>query len=452
LGNLRETASVERGFNVSRITEQYQRACKSLAGGVSSSTRVNRALEHAMYFDRAEGCRLWDLDGREYIDLCTSHGATLLGHGDPRVRRAVERALARGAACSYENEQHAELAEQLCEVIPCLERVRFTGSGTEATMHAIRLARAFTGRQKLLKFEGNFHGYHDQVMFAIGTPADQLGPESSPNPFPGSTGIAAGLKEQLVIVPYNRVDLLEAAFAKHGRELAAVIGEPIYYNAGCIVPDKPFMTALRELTAKHGVVLIFDEVLSAFRMGLGGAQEYLGITPDLCTLGKAVGGGYPLSAFGGRKDIMDRLMPIGDCQHSGTYNGHPVVVAAALAALNAYREPRFYAHIHAISDQLLDGLTMLFARHGIRAHVQGLGARFGVYFGLKAEAHNYRDAVTHQRSEMLRFIKAAIEHGVYFHDYGGAACHHGFCAAMTANDVEETLRRLDAALTRDMRA
>src|SRR5262245_17079945 len=191
---------------MSRITEQYERAQRSLAGGVSASTRVNRALGHPMYFDRAAGCRLWDLDGREYIDLCTSHGATLLGHGDPRVRSAVERALARGAACSYENETHADLAELLCEVVPCLERVRFTGSGTEATMHCLRLARAFTGKQKILKFEGNFHGYHDQVMFAIGTPADQLGPEEAPNPFPGSTGIAQGLREQVIVAPYNRVD------------------------------------------------------------------------------------------------------------------------------------------------------------------------------------------------------------------------------------------------------
>jgi glutamate-1-semialdehyde 2,1-aminomutase len=431
---------------VSRVVAQYRRACQSLAGGVSSSTRLNRAVGHAMYFDRADGCRLWDLDGREYIDLCTSHGATLLGHGDLRVRRAVERALERGAACSYENEQHAELAELLCDVIPCLERVRFTGSGTEATMHAIRLTRAFTGRQKLLKFEGNFHGYHDQVMFAIGTPADQLGPEERPNPFPGSTGIAAGLAEQIILVPYNRVELLEQAFAEHAHELAAVIGEPIYYNAGCIVPSEEFVAALRELTTQHGVLLIFDEVLSAFRMGLGGAQEYLGVMPDLCTLGKAVGGGYPLSVFGGRKDIMDRLMPIGDCQHSGTYNGHPTVVAAALAAITAYRQAGFYDHIHAIAKLLFAGLNSLFAKHGIDAQVQGLGARFGIYFGIQGEPRNYRDVVKHQRDQMLRFIKAALEHGVYFHDYGGAACHHGFCAAMTVNDVNEALRRLDAAL------
>src|SRR5262245_36226022 len=429
-----------------RSIEQFQRARNSLAGGVSSSTRVNKALGHPLYFERGDGCRVWDLDGKEHLDLCCSHGATLLGHGDRRVRRAVEAALERGAPCSYENEQHAELAELLCATVPCLERVRFTGSGTEATLHCLRLARAFTGRSKILKFEGNFHGYHDQVMYAIGTPADQPGPETQPTHFAGSTGMPPGLGDLLVIVPYNRPDLLEAAFRQHGRELAAVIGEPIYYNAGCIQPTREFLDALRRLTREHGVLLIFDEVLSAFRMGPGGAQEYLGVIPDLCTLGKAVGGGYPLSVFGGRKDILDRLMPIGDCQHSGTYNGHPTVVAAALAAIRAYREPGFYDHIHAVAKKLYDGLNGLFQRHRVAAQVQGLGARFGVYFGLAAPPRNYRDAVLHQREQMLRFIKLAIANGVYFHDYGGAACHHGFCAAMTLADADEALQRLDRAI------
>src|SRR2546428_7422250 len=200
---------------MSRVTEQYLKACQYLAGGVSASTRLNRAVGHAMFFDRADGCRVWDLDGREYIDLCCSHGATLLGHGDPRVRKAVEAVLARGAACSYENELHAELARLLCETIPCCERVRFTGSGTEATMHCLRLARANTGRSKILKFEGNFHGFHDQVMFAIGTPADRLGPEEAPCPHPGSTGLAAGLAPDLVLLPYNRPGLLAQALAQH---------------------------------------------------------------------------------------------------------------------------------------------------------------------------------------------------------------------------------------------
>src|SRR5437867_751403 len=192
---------------MTRVVEQFEKARHYLAGGVSASTRVNKAVGHAMLFDRAKGCRVWDLDGKEYLDLCCSHGATLLGHGDPRVRKAVDAALERGAACSYENEQHTEFARLLCATIPCLERVRFTSSGTEATMHCIRLARAFTGRQKLLKFEGNFHGYHDQVMFSIGTPPDQLGPVTAPAAFPGSAGMAAGLENLLVLVSYNRPDL-----------------------------------------------------------------------------------------------------------------------------------------------------------------------------------------------------------------------------------------------------
>lgn len=313
-------------------------------------------------------------------------------------------------------------------------------------MHCIRLARAFTGRQKLLKFEGNFHGYHDQVMYAIGTPADRLGPETTPTAHPGSTGMAAGLEQHLVLVPYNRPDLLEQALNRHGHELAAVLIEPIYYNAGCIVPTAEFMALLRRRTGELGIVLMFDEVLSAFRMGPGGAQEYLGVTPDLCTLGKAVGGGYPLSVFGGRQDIMDRLMPTGDCQHSGTYNGHPTVVAAGIAAVNAYRQPGFYDHVNALAGRLYDGLQEIFQRRAITARVQGLGARFGIYFGVEGPVRDYRDAVKHHRETMLRFIRAAIEHGVYFHDYGGAACHHGFCAAMSQSDAAEALDRLDTAV------
>lgn len=430
---------------MNRVVDQYQLAREHLAGGISASTRLNRAIGHPLLFRRAEGCRTWDLDDREYIDLCCSHGATLLGHGDLRVRQAVEGALARGAACSYENETHTELARLLCQTIPCCERVRLTGSGTEATMHCIRLARAFTGRPKLLKFEGNFHGYHDQVMFSIGAPADRLGDETAPTLYPGSTGLTPGIEQQLVLVPYNRPDLLERAFERHGAELAAAICEPVWYNAGCVPPTPEFMAALRRLTQEHGVLLIFDEVLSAFRMAAGGAQEYLGITPDLCTLGKAVGGGFPLSVFGGRADVMARLMPEGDCQHSGTYNGHPVAVAAGLAAVKAYREPGFYDHIEALGGRLFAGLNEIFGRHGVPGRVQGLGARFGVYFGVD-QVRTYRDVVGHRRDLMLKFVAAAIDEGVYFHDYGGAACHHGFCASMTLADVEQALERLDRAV------
>jgi glutamate-1-semialdehyde 2,1-aminomutase len=431
---------------MSRVTEHFARAQNSLAGGVSSSTRVNKALGHPLYFARGEGCKVWDLDGKEYYDLCCSHGATLLGHGDQRVTAAVREALSTGAPCSYESELQAELAELLCETIPCFERLRFVGSGTEATMHAIRLCRAFTGRSKLIKIEGNFHGYHDQVMYGIGTPADQLGPETAPTAWPGSTGMAPGLAEQLIFVPYNRPDLLAEAIKRHAHELAAVLCEPIYFNAGCIQPNPEFLRVMREETRRHNIVLFFDEVLAAFRTCAGGAQEYLGITPDICTLGKAVGGGYPLSVFGGREDIMRRLMPQGDCQHSGTYNAHPVVIAAGIAAIKAYRAPGFYDHIRAVGHKLFAGMNRIFQAHGVPGRVEGLGARFGVYFGDVGSLQNYRDAVHHDRAMMLRFIKASIENGVYFHDYGGGPCHHGFCAATTLSDVDQILERLDRAV------
>ncbi len=431
---------------MSRVVEHYGRAKGSLAGGVSSSTRLNRALGHPLYLAKGEGCRVWDLDGREYYDLCCSHGATLLGHGDPRITAAVQQALAAGACCSYENEVQAELAELLCQTIPSFERVRFTGSGTEATMHTIRLARAFTGRTKLLKIEGNFHGYHDQVMYSIGAPADKLGSESAPNAWPASSGMTPGLDKELILVPYDRTDLLVEAIRKHGHELAAVICEPVFYNAGCIIPTKEFMQAMRDETRRAGVLLIYDEIQSAFRMAPGGAQEYFGITPDLSTVGKAVGGGYPLSVFGGRADVMQRLMPDGDCQHSGTYNGHPVIVAAALAALKIYRSPGFYEHIRQTAEHLYGGMNNIFAERGIPGKVRGLGARFGIYMGVEGEPHSYRDAVKHNRKLMLEFIAASIARGVYFHDYGGGACHHGFCAAMTPADVDAALGRIDEAV------
>jgi glutamate-1-semialdehyde 2,1-aminomutase len=264
--------------------------------------------------------------------------------------------------------------------------------------------------------------------------------------WPASAGTPHELAEQLVVVPFNRADLLAEALARHGDELAAVICEPVFYNAGCILPSREFIRVMRDETRRRGVVLIFDEVQSAFRMGAGGAQEHLGITPDLCTVGKAVGGGYPLSVFGGRADIMARLMPDGDCQHSGTYNGHPVMVAAALAAVRAYLEPGFYEHLFAIADRLYAGINAIFEQHHVPGRAIGLGGRFGIYFGVHEQPQDFRDALEHNRKWMLRFIAEAKEHGVYFHDYGGGACHHGFCAAMTLADVNETLARLDAAI------
>jgi glutamate-1-semialdehyde 2,1-aminomutase len=265
--------------------------------------------------------------------------------------------------------------------------------------------------------------------------------------FPASSGLPPGLDQNLIVVPYNRADILEQVFEQHGSQVAALICEPVYYNAGCVLPTTEFLTAMVRLPRAAGALLIFDEVLSAFRMGPGGAQEFLGVTPDLCTLGKAVGGSLPLSVFGGRHDVMAALMPEGTCQHSGTYNAHPIAVGAGLAAVTAYCRPGFYEHIYAVADRIYGGLQQIFDQHSVAARVQGLGARFGIYFGMQHEVRSYRDAVRHDRSRMLQFVAAAIREGVYFHDYGGAACHHGFCAAMTLSDADKVLNRLDSAVS-----
>ncbi len=312
-------------------------------------------------------------------------------------------------------------------------------------MHCLRLARAFTGRSKLLKFEGNFHGYHDQVMYAIGTPADRLGPEDAPALYPGSSGLPAGLDDNLVVVPYNRPDLLEAAFARHGTELAAVICEPIYYNAGCIVPTPEFLNALRRLTQTWRAA---DLRRGAERVPHGTGRS-AGIPRHHSRLVYA--------GQGGRRRLSAERVRRPQGHHGSPHAARRLPAQRhlqrpcdsrrrGLAAVTAYRQPGFYDHIHAVAERLYSGLNEVFARHAVVARVQGLGARFGIYFGVTEPIRSYRDAVRHQREQMLRFIAAAVRHGVYFHDYGGAACHHGFCAAMTLADTEDVLNRLTDAV------
>ncbi len=425
----------------SRNETLFQAARQVLVGGVSSSARVCRAFgDRPMYVARGDGARVWDVDGREYIDLCTSHGASLLGHGHPAIVAALRQAGELGILCSHETEHHAALARKIVELVPCAEMVRFTGSGTETTLHALRLARALTGRERILKFTGHFHGYHDFVMFEPGAdPHDG-------SLVPQSAGVPPELARYLVIVPDNDPDALEQAFRRHGPEIAAVIMEPIHYNAGCIVPERAFVGQVQSLAHANGSLLIFDEVLSGFRMAPGGAQEFLGVTPDLCTLGKALGGGLPLSAICGRREVMEGLRPVGPVQHSGTYNAPLVCILAGLAALEAYSTPGFYAHIRALGERLTRGIEEIIARSGVKARVQGLGARFGLYFGIEKPVRCYRQSLENDTALTERFIAAAWRNGVYFHDYGGrGAHHHGFSAAHTAADIDRALEGIEAA-------
>lgn len=426
--------------------ELYQLARGYLASGVSASTRVNTALGRPFFVSRGDGSRVYDLDGREYIDMCTSHGATILGHNNLQIKEAIAKALEMGIVCSYETEHQSKLARKLVDMVPALESVRFTCSGTEATMHAIRLAREYTGKNKIIKFEGHFHGYHDYVQFSWSPPLDEAGPAESPLPFAQSGGIPPQMKDLIIVLPFNNLDVLEKALTKHRDDVAAVILEPVNYNCGCIVPDRAYIAAMRELTRENDILLIFDEVLSAFRMGRGCAQEYLGVTPDLCTVGKCVAGGTPLSVFGGKKDIMAHLRPAGNSEHSGTYTGHLIPVMAANACLEVIDSGGFYDHIYRLADRLYSGLAEIIKSSGVVARVQGLGARFGIYFGIDEEVTNYRTAARNDRDKTLKFFLAAARRGVYFHDYGGKACHHGFSYAHTLEDIDLVLDRLEGAM------
>jgi len=413
-----------------------------LPGGVCATARANEAIGHPFYVSRGDGPYVYDVEGREYVDMCMSHGASLLGHNHPRIKDAVARALDLGIICSYDTEYHTALAKSITELVPCAEMVRFAGSGTETIMHALRLARAATGRQKIIKFEGHFHGYSDCVDYSVTPPLNRAGSATEPIPYPQSAGMASNQKDLLVVVPFNSPAALERAFEEHGHEVATLIMEPINYDSGCIVPQPGFVQLCRELCDRYGVLLFFDEVLTAFRMAPGGAQEYLGVAPDLCVLGKAFGGSMPISAIAGKRDVMMNLRPVGESQMSGTYLAHLITVMAALAALEEYSQPGFYERLEAIGKRFYTGFQRIIDRSGVPLRLQYVGPRFGLYFGFTHEVTNYRDAAQQDRAMLLRFIAACIERGVYFH----VSPHHGFSSAHSEADIDRALVGIEGAL------
>ena len=429
-------------MNTKKSEELFQFANNYLVGGVCSSARVNPMLGHPLYMSKGDGSKVYDLDGNQYIDFCTSHGASILGHNHPKIREAIMEAVELGVLCSYETEHHSRLAKMVVDLIPCADLVRFTNSGTEATMHAIRAARSYAGKDKIVKFQGHFHGFHDYMQFNWWPELSGPEPEGPIVPIMESTGMPAGMEEFIIVLPFNNLAVLEETIKSHKDEIAAVILEPINYNSGGIMPEEGYMEALRDLTRDNDVVLIYDEVLSGFRTGTGGAQEYFGITPDMCTLGKCLGGGTPLSAFCGRRDIMEEVTPLGKSTHSGTYNGHLIPITSGIAALEEMSSEGFYDHINRLAHKLYDGCADIFKRAEVKGRVQGLGARFGMFFGIEDEVKNYYQA-SHKDQKMFQdFARAALDRGVYFHDQP----HHGFSSAHTMEDIDKTLEVIEASV------
>lgn len=435
-----------------RNRELRDEAKQYLPGGVSASARYNPALGGPLYVSKGEGSRIWDVDGREYIDFNLSHGATFLGHHHPSTTAAIHEALDRGAVCGYDTESHTEFGRILCHTIPSAERVRFCNSGSEATMVALRLARAATGRNKVLKFWGHFHGLHDYVLYNAHSPASAAAGHTIP-PIRESAGIPPALDDLMIVIPWKDPEALDRVLREQGEEIAAIIMEPINYNQGCITATKEYMQTVRQQCTKHGIVLIYDEVLSAFRTGPSCGQGYYGVTPDLCSIGKAVANGIPIAILAGRASIMDLLAPVGEVVHSGTYSGHLFAVLAGIATLREITRPGFYDHINLVANHLYTGLNEIFARRGLAAWAQGLGARFGLHFGVTGPVSTFAETFKEDMAIKAKFVRAAADHGVYFHDYGTLVTgHSGFSAAHSNADIDEALGRIDdavASLQRD---
>jgi len=387
---------------------------------------------------RGEGSRLYDADGRAYIDMCTSMGASLLGHGHPAVRSALHKAVDLGVMCSYESVYQVELAERIVAAVPCAEMVRFTLSGTETTWYAVRLARTVTGRRMVVKFEGHFHGYNDYLQFNYWPPAGRGWPAI----YQEAPGLP-GAEQSVIVLPFNDLAVLERTLSEHWNEIACVILEPVNFNSGGAVPLPGYLPALRRLTEQYGIVLIFDEILSGFRTGPGCMQAHFGVTPDLCTLGKAIGGGVPLSAFAGKRSLMENIAPAGRAMHSGTYNANLVNILPGLAFMDEIARPDFYPSLLARCERLYAGMNAAFADAGVAARVQATGARFNILFGGAARGPftSYSDALRQDGEMALRFYRACLQHGVYFHP----AWHHGISAAHTDEDIEHVIAATRAA-------
>jgi len=428
--------------NQNKHQELFNFASQYLVGGVSSSIRLDPVLGHPFYVSRGSGSKIYDVEGREFIDLNMSYGASLLGHNHPKIKEAIRQALELGIVCSNETKYQGQLAKKIVDLVPCAEMVRFTCSGTEATMHCIRLAREVTGKEKIVKFEGHFHGYHDYLNYSVHPPLDEAGPAESPLPYVESGGVPERMKDYLIVLPFNNMEALEKTIKNYRDQIAAVILEPINYNSGCILPKPGYLEYLRDLTQENEILLIFDEVLSAFRTGPGCAQEYFGVIPDLCTIGKAVAGGTPLSLFAGKREIMQHVRPLGNSQHSGTYNGHLIPVMAALACLDEISSEGFYDHINQLAEKLYRGLEEIFEYSGLKIRLQGVGARFGLYFGVDEEVKDYRMAAQSDRKLGAKFYAAAYHQGLHFVPF----IHHGFSAAHSLKDVDEILDRVDSAV------
>jgi glutamate-1-semialdehyde 2,1-aminomutase len=426
----------------------FAEALRYLPGGVNSPVRAFRAVGGNPFFvERAAGARVWTVDGDELIDYVGTWGPAILGHADPDIIAAVKAAADHGTSFGIPNPLEVTMARRICEMVPSVQKVRMCNSGTEACMSAIRLARGFTGRDNIIKFDGCYHGHGDSLLVKAGSGALTLG-------HPDSAGVPADFAKHTIVLPFNDPESLEAAFSRHGRELAAVILELVPANAGLYLPKPGYLELLRQLTSEHGTVLIADEVMTGFRLGPAGAQGRFGITPDLSTFGKIIGGGLPVGAFGGRADIMDCLAPLGPVYQAGTLSGNPLAMAAGLATLeqlagsgkcevrdkSEVRSPKsedVYERLETLGAQLEAGMKEVARNAGVPVRFQRIGSMFCGYF-TSEPVHNLSDAMRSDRERFKKFFHGMLAEGIYL---APSQFEAGFLStAHSAQDIEATVR------------
>ncbi len=422
---------------MTRSSDLFDRAKRVLPGGVNSPVRAFRAVGGTPFFvARGHGSRLDDVDGREYLDYVCSWGALILGHAPAAVFDAIGQAAERGWTYGAPCEAEVELAEEVRRRMPSLEMMRFVNSGTEATMAAVRLARAATGRELIIKFDGCYHGHADSFLVKAGSGVATLG-------LPDSPGVPSELARLTLTASFNDARTVADLFRKHADRIAGVIVEPYVGNAGFIAPEPDFHTALRSLCDRHGALLIFDEVMTGFRVAAGGAQERLAIKPDITTLGKIVGGGFPVGVYGGRVDLMKRVAPEGPVYQAGTLSGNPVAMAAGLATLRETAQPGFYEELERRTNRLVVGLAAVAAGHGVRVTVSHAGSMWGLFF-TAGPVLSYDDARQTDTALFARWHKAALARGVFLAPSSFEAAF--VSSAHSESDIDFTIRELDAAL------
>ncbi len=392
---------------MSRSELLFEQACRVIPGGVNSPIRAFKAVDSTpLFIERGEGAYLWDADGKRYIDYVLSWGPMIAGHAHPHVLKKVRAKMQMGLSFGAPTEIEVQLAEKLCAIMPNMDLVRMVNSGTEATMSAIRLARGYTGRDKIIKFEGGYHGHSDSLLVKAGSGALEMG-------VPSSAGVPATLAEHTLTLAYNDVAGVKAAFAKYGEQVACVIVEPVAGNINCVPPLAGFLETLRAECTRYGALLILDEVMTGFRLGLQGAQGYYGIEADLTTLGKVIGGGLPVGAFGGKRAIMEQIAPLGPVYQAGTLSGNPVAMAAGLATLDLICQPNFYPSLFAQTEKLVQGLRTSAANTGIPLICNQAGSMWGLFFTDKPEVTNYTQVMACDTRRFTHFFHSMLDAGVY---------------------------------------